>query len=483
MQASCSTGIEKAPPPVYPLAQQVQDIRQRGQRHFVWDQGDSCNSARDSFAKLVNELYVPPQQYTRCMSSSTAFSRRCGLVRAKRRRLRRESPRGSAHERQGDDDFSPIDCPPQLFSVRALKRKLSNQQRHSPAASATSSSTSSSATPSSAASTNTPSVTSTRSGEILLPSITHSLVTATSSTEPLSTEFAQKARAICQKVVGKTSATSSNVDRKCLLRSAKAKASTLKLTEGLLLDAMKSTNNSQFTELCRVLGLSCWSEDLMLSLTKILFNNNLNSDKARTYLQVGYLGTLRRLKRPASRSSMNALTIACKAQPLSVVHALVLPLLLHGGDTGQQHPEITSPHAELVVRLAKLLADFSIVELLNHLLGVDDTASDNTSTKGRMLAPCVPAFVLLKGVLACPNLNLSNALISKLIRWFNLASGLEKFQKTLQLSGAMHTFIMKHQNTLRGVPQMVASLEVAVTRMKTFVAKSSLSALKRLRAS
>ena len=181
-----------------------------------------------------------------------------------------------------------------------------------------------------------------------------------------------------------------------------------------------------------------------------------------------------------------------KSQPQSVVDGVMIPSLLHGGDK-----ECTAASVELVSRVAKSLPTEQVTRFIGVLLAGEGGGSGG----GTRVSISEQSLVLFKSLLSLKKLNLPTAPhVEELIGWFErcLQSNENVMSKSMKLASAVHVLITKHlkkrndgggggggggggSSSIGGIHDHVGRVESLVTKLNTFMTKSSLAALNRLK--
>ena len=313
------------------------------------------------------------------------------------------------------------------------------------------------------------------------------LATATTTTTDLAPEFVQRAQHLCSVFRAGHGPTTSSTKQKREISLV------MKDVVSLFTDVLGSgRNNSHFERVCMLLALETWSEESLHHLCKQLVSLGLSRDNTSMFARMSILPRVFLLKRSASRTLVNVMMDLSKSQPQSVVDGVMIPSLLHGGEK-----ECTAASVELVSRVAKSLPTEQVTRFIGVLLAGEAT-SQGGSGGGRRVSISEQSLVLFKSLLSLKKLNLPPAPhVEELIGWFErcLQSNENVMSKSMKLASAVHVLITKHlkkrngggagggggSSSIGGIHDHVGRVESLVTKLNTFMTKSSLAALNRLK--
>ena len=264
--------------------------------------------------------------------------------------------------------------------------------------------------------------------------------------------------------------------------------------------------DNYFDKVCQWLALDAWTEESVQDLCKQLVALGLSQDNTFVLARRALLPRVLLLKRPASRTMVNMTVELITSQPKAIVDSTLLPALLDQA--------CSSSSVELVSRVAKNLSKDDIVRFVGLLVGGDGTggggggggggsgggssssvssSSSNDSTN-TILLPSDSTLGLLKTLLSIKGVVLTSPpVLHRLIEWFDgcLLSNPTKYSTSMKLASVVHAFITKQlskQKTKGSSPQRqqhqhdcIARAERLVSKLNTFMTKSSLVALNKLK--
>eukprot|EP00947_MAST-08B_sp_MAST-8B-sp1_P005861 g5861.t1 len=246
-------------------------------------------------------------------------------------------------------------------------------------------------------------------------------------------------------------------------------------------------------ELCAFLALARarGAEDIVATVCAQFVQPELSRRHVRAFCRGVLLPVICRLRRPASRGLLAAVTAATKVDPASVTAALLVPLLRLPQD------RLGSAQCEVVQRVVKqCLAPRNAADLLALALDEDQGwiqghHEDQASRSGEhaasgsgvgaaaTLALTEVSIPVVSAIVSVPRIELSGACLAGLCDRIALAPAQSPaLNKSLKFSSLVLTIARKHGS---GLAPHVASLSRVASQIQTFMAKPIGAALAKLR--
>jgi hypothetical protein len=238
------------------------------------------------------------------------------------------------------------------------------------------------------------------------------------------------------------------------------------------------SNSNGVQQFCEEIAIRLWEDTTLHAFCHGLVATGLSHENSCLFGTYALLPRLQALSRPASRDLVNATIEVASAHPRAMVRSILLPALSGAPPAAC---------VELVSRVAKTLSADMVSVLLSQLVGQDmsNNTSNGTSggssgsgSGGRVLHASDHTFGLMKVLLLKKGISLSSENVLNLIVWFEQHA--ESNVKNVKFGSAVHTLITRHGGN-PAIMRLLDRLERLLQRLESFMKKSSLAAVGKLR--
>lgn len=239
-----------------------------------------------------------------------------------------------------------------------------------------------------------------------------------------------------------------------------------------------------FDQVCEKLVLDAWSEESVHDLFKQLSALGLCQENTYILAKRALLPRVLALKRPASRTMVNMTVELLSSQPMAIIDSTLVPVLFER--------ESSSSSVELVSRVAKNLSVDHVVHFVGLLVDTGGSGGggggNTTKQKKNVLPSSDSALGLLKTMMSVKGATLSEPRVFiQLTEWLNgcLVSNPTKYSKSMKLASVVHVFVTKQLSKqgreVHVQHDCVTRIEQLVLKLNTFMTKSTLAALGKLK--
>jgi hypothetical protein len=305
-------------------------------------------------------------------------------------------------------------------------------------------------------------------------------------------EFNQRAHHLCSVFRSKSGETKSTKQKREIALIMK---DVLSLFAGVI---GSGGQHNYFDNVCKKLALDTWSEESIHDLFKQLSALGLSQENTYILAKHALLPRVLALKRPASRTLVNMAVELLSLQPKAIINSTLVPVLFEKG--------CSSSSVELVSRVAKNLSVDHVVHFVGLLVDANNSnisgdigggggggsgGGGNSTKQNHNVLPTSDSILgLLKTMLSVKGVLLSEPRVfSQLTEWLNscLLSNPKKYAKSMKLASVVHVFVTKQlsQQSQEVKTQQyhdcIARIEELVLKLNTFMTKSTLTALGKLK--